>query len=106
VDRVSDGDEVSELTVAVDGTTIRAAGEVDYTSSGQLHAAVSEVLASEPGALIDFDLGAVDFMDSSGLAVLVEAENQGARVRVSRASSPVKLVIEVTGLQHLLWEGE
>jgi anti-anti-sigma factor len=104
VDVVSE--DGSELTVAVDGTTIRAAGEVDYTSSDQLHAAVTEVLAGTPGALIDFDLSGVDFMDSSGLAVLVDAENRGARVRVSRASSPVKLVIEVTGLQHLLGEAE
>ncbi|MBV9952491.1 MAG: STAS domain-containing protein [Acidimicrobiia bacterium] len=99
-------DETSELTIAVEGTTIRAVGEVDYTSSSQLHRAVDEVLAGGPGTLIDFDLGGVEFMDSSGLAVLVEAENRGAHVRVSRASSPVKLVIEITGLQHLLWEGE
>jgi anti-anti-sigma factor len=98
-------DEASPLTIAVDGTTIRAAGEVDYTSSGQLHDAVLELLAHSSRAHVDFDFGDVDFMDSSGLAVLVEAENRGATVRVVRASSAVKLVIEVTGLEHLLGDG-
>src|SRR4029078_3798343 len=91
VDGISD--EGSNLTVAVDGTRIMAVGEVDYTTSGQLHHAVSAVLADNPGARIDFALVDLSFMDSSCLAVLVEAENRGAHVHVSRASSAVQLVI-------------
>ena len=97
-------DDVSDLTVTVDGTTITAVGEVDYTSSGQLTAAVGDVIDANPGTRVEFDLGGVDFMDSSGLAVLVEAENRGATVHVSRSSSAVQLVIRATGLQHFLGE--
>ena len=41
-------------------------------------------------------------MDSSGLAVLIEASNRGAEVRVRSATSAVQLTIRATGLEHLL----
>jgi anti-anti-sigma factor len=98
-------DEVSELTVDVDGTTIRAVGEVDYTSSGQLHAAVDEVLSSAPGALVDFDLAGVEFMDSSGLGSLVgllKLLPAGGVVRLAEVSTSVQRVLRLTRLDTVL----
>jgi anti-anti-sigma factor len=86
----------------LDGVTIRVAGEIDYETSGSLKAAVEEALAKADGDSVVFDLGEVGFMDSSGLAVLIEAENRGASVRVREASPAVALTIRATGLQHLL----
>jgi anti-anti-sigma factor len=95
----------SELTITVeevDGVTIRVAGEIDYETSGSLRAAVEAAYAAAAGRSMVFDLGEVGFMDSSGLAVLIEAENRGAAVRVREASPAVALTIRATGLQHLL----
>lgn len=95
----------SELRITVeelDGVTIRVAGEIDYATSGSLRAAVDGALAKADGGSVVFDLGEVGFMDSSGLAVLIEAENRGASVRVREASPAVALTIRATGLQHLL----
>jgi anti-anti-sigma factor len=95
------------LDIAVEGEgegpiTVTVAGEVDYETSGELRAAVNGVLERAPGTRLHFDLTGVDFLDSSGLAVLIEAENRGAEVRVTGASAPVRLTIRATGLQHLV----
>jgi anti-sigma B factor antagonist len=98
-------DPVSELRITVeelDGVTIRVVGEIDYETSGSLRDAVVGALATARGESVVFDLGEVGFMDSSGLAVLIEAENRGATVRVREASPAVALTIRATGLQHLL----
>lgn len=97
----------SELRITVeelDGVTIRVVGEIDYETSGSLRDAVDGALATADGGSVVFDLGEVGFMDSSGLAVLIEVENRGASVRVRDASPAVALTIRATGLQHLLAE--
>jgi anti-anti-sigma factor len=98
-------EERPDLTVTVDErdpAMIRVAGEIDYSTSARLHEAVDEVLRTGTGGPLVFDLADVEFMDSSGLAVLVEAENRGAQVHVREASTAVELVIRATGLHHLL----
>ncbi len=58
------------------GTVIEAAGEVDLTTAPQLReellAAVGD--ADKPGVIVD--LSQVDFIDSAGLALLVEARKR------------------------------
>ena len=98
-------ESASELRITVeelDGITIRVVGEIDYESSGPLRATVDGALDSVGAGTLVFDLRGVAFMDSSGLAVLIEAENRGAAVRVREASPAVQLAIRATGLQHLL----
>jgi len=100
-------ESASELRITVedlDGVTIRVVGEIDYETSGSLRTAVDGALANSGGGSVVFDLGEVGFMDSSGLAVLIETENRGASVRVRDASPAVALTIRATGLQHLLAE--
>jgi anti-sigma B factor antagonist len=52
---------------------VTAVGEVDLATAGELAAAVRAALDSRPGTVV-IDLTEVQFLDSSGLAVLAEAE--------------------------------
>jgi anti-sigma B factor antagonist len=52
-------------------------GEVDMASAGQLRSEVFRCLAERPAVLV-LDLAAVTFLDSAGLAVLVEAHRAAA----------------------------
>jgi anti-anti-sigma factor len=102
-------DELNEgnaLDIDVDEgepVTIRVRGDIDMETSVTLRVAVDEVLQRQPQCeLLVFDMAGVDFMDSSGLSLLVAADNAGPRVEVRDPSESVRLVIEATGLQHLL----
>ncbi len=52
------------------------------------------------------DLSAVSYMDSSGLGVLVgqiaRLDESGGSLRLSNAREPVRRVIDLVGLNHLL----
>jgi anti-sigma B factor antagonist/stage II sporulation protein AA (anti-sigma F factor antagonist) len=84
---------------------VELTGELDLHGSEQLAAAVHRVLES-PVELVELDATHLTFADSAGLrAVLqarVDAESNGATLRISAVSPPVGRVIEIAGLSDLL----
>jgi anti-anti-sigma factor len=106
MDDVSDDTTGLQVEVPVGGASVvRVSGQIDIETAGTLRGAVEQLLASGPPPTIEFDFGAVTFMDSSGLAVLIDAENRGVVVTVTQATSSVALTIRATGLEHLLAPG-
>lgn len=63
-------------------TIVRIAGELDAASAPRLRFALEE-LADGPERRLVVDLGALDFIDCSGLAVL---EDLGCRLRLRQAA--------------------
>lgn len=72
------------------------AGEVDFSNSAELAAAVEERLASGSGPLT-VDLSRVDYLDSAGLSVLF-AHAEQIEVVISPLLAPV---LAVSGLADL-----
>lgn len=54
------------------GVVVRVHGEIDYNRSPDLRVALMGVLQANPGKVV-IDLSAVPYMDSSGVATLIEA---------------------------------
>jgi anti-sigma B factor antagonist len=80
-------------------------GDLDVAIGAEFVAAVDEVLAADDApARVVIDLGAVDFIDSSGLRALLQLQqSHGERVRVGTMSDVVKRLLELTGtLGHFL----
>jgi len=79
------------------------AGELDASTSPSLAAAFSQLPAGS--GQVDVDLGAVTFIDSSGLRILIalsdRATAEGRKVVVSGASNPVRRLLEITGLDSM-----
>ena len=102
-------DPQESITVAIrrEGATavIELAGELDLHSSGELGAAVDQVLADPPNA-IDIDAQGLSFADSAGLRALLlarkQAEEQGVGLRLSRVSEALGRLLEMTGLREIL----
>lgn len=80
---------------------VKVAGEIDLATADQLRTALLPVLAAGPPC-ITFHLAGVDFIDSSGLAVLVNSANHTDEVFVREPSPAVLRVIEATGLSDIL----
>ena len=87
------------------GCCLELAGELDLAGAPRLEAALDDALAAAPER-VDLDLARLDFLDSSGIAVLVRAWNR-ARHTPTRLSihDPVPAVartLEVAGVMELL----
>lgn len=58
------------------GTLVEAVGEVDLTTAAQLREPLMDAVNSGQKTSVIIDLSRVDFIDSAGLALLVEARKR------------------------------
>jgi anti-anti-sigma factor len=100
------GDDAFRVVSTWDGTTLvlTVEGELDLAAASTWDDAVVVHLDRGP-AQIDVDLGAVTFMDSSGLGVLVKlrswADGHDARLQLLRVPRNVLRVLEFSGVVEL-----
>jgi anti-sigma B factor antagonist len=82
-------------------------GEIDLVNSTRLKRALDDELDRlPPPAEIRADLSAVDFMDTTGVAVLLHARSRalarGSRFVVTSASPFLDRLFEITGIAPLI----
>lgn len=90
-----------ELDNASEPAVIRVVGEIDITTGPTFARRVDELVAARRDAVV-FDFEGVEFIDSSGLAVLVNVARAGRRVVIRNASDVARRTIEVTGLTEVI----
>ena len=85
--------------------TVSVTGELDLLTAPKLVAHVDRLLRVEPGDVV-LDLEATQFIDSAGLAILLNLqrrlERRDHRLRVVCDDGPVRRVIEMARLEETL----
>ena len=93
-----------EVRRSADASVIRLAGEIDMLTTPTLRTRVTEELQEGPPVLV-LDMLGVEFLGSSGLALLVEAldesRNRQVALRLVVDSRPVSRPLQATGLTDL-----
>ena len=93
-----------ETTPSPGGAVVTATGELDLHTAPRLAEALAPHV--DAGDTVIADLTAVTFMDSSGVAVfvqaLVRARDTGARLALVAPQSRVRRVLAITGLDGML----
>ncbi|HEX9504734.1 MAG TPA: STAS domain-containing protein [Acidimicrobiia bacterium] len=78
-------------------TIVIATGEIDMATAPELRAGLAETTGD-----VIIDLAAVEFLDSSGIGVLVAAGNRlaaaGGSLALRAPRPPVRRVLEIVGL--------
>jgi anti-sigma B factor antagonist len=92
---------VKEIRRSPKATVVVLTGDIDLHHVPQVHPVLLDECAEKPPMLI-IDLGEVEYMDSSGVGVLVHAfqkvkANQG-KLRLIRMGSRVRGIFEITKL--------
>jgi len=83
--------------------TIQPSGELDIATVGRVRALAEQ---RRPGEAIELDLRRLDFLDTSGLQLVVElhraAREDGYELILVRATQGVQRVFELAGLDDVL----
>jgi anti-sigma B factor antagonist len=79
------------------GPIIAITGELDLGCVSTVRAGIDDYLVDGDQRVV-FDVGKLTFMDSSGIALLVQVANRVGTVQVRNATPVVQRVLEVTGL--------
>jgi anti-sigma B factor antagonist len=94
-----------EVTTKGEASVISVIGELDLASSPALEEELQR-LAAGHAALVIVDLSELEFMDSTGLSVLVRAhqraEESGQRFGLINASQQVQRLLSLTGVADRL----
>ena len=101
--------EPREFAIAVetngDHTTLAVTGEVDLDTAGRLQHQLVQLAATD-ASLVTVDLANTDFMDSTGLHVLVVAmkrlREKGGDLVVRAPSRKIARVLELSGLTSVI----
>jgi anti-anti-sigma factor len=102
----------TELTLSVSTTwhdrvaTVSLGGELDLGSRDRLERAIGEAVSAEGTRSVLVDLANLEFIDSSGIGMLLKGRRQadavGVGYQVSAATGIVQQVLSLTGvLEHL-----
>lgn len=76
-------------------------GELDTSNVAALEATMSSVTTQTPRR-VTFDLTALEFMDSAGIAVLINTAAKVSEVLLRQPSPIIRRVLETTGLSSVL----
>jgi anti-sigma B factor antagonist len=82
--------------------TLAVSGEVDLATSPLVDDAITEAIASSGVTVVEVDLAAVEFLDSSGVALLLKgrrrADERGVAYRVTGAHGTPLQVLQIAGV--------
>lgn len=86
-------------------TVLTLTGELDISSAGRVEKELTRAEERRPGALV-LDLSQLDFMDSTGLRIVVSADararERGSRFAVVRGPDAVQRIFRITRLDERL----
>ena len=99
---MSKADELEIHTDTIDdGVVLRPVGEIDLSCAAMLRQRLSQVQDGQPARLV-IDLSAVPYMDSSGVATLVEAmqiaRRTGSKLVLAALQDKVRSIFEIARL--------
>lgn len=81
---------------------LRVVGDLDLSTVPVLSAAVGQLVDGVTPRPLHLELSRIDFMDSSGIALLLQIANVASEMRLVNPSTAVRRVITMSGLETIL----
>ncbi len=88
------------VTVSDGCTVIALEGEIDLSNADEVHATIDR-LNARPSPRVVFDLARLDYLDSSGIALLLAAAEQ-SDVEITHASDLITRLLDITGVSEVV----
>ncbi len=88
------------------GPVVALAGDLDLGSAPRLERELQQIEGIQPGGRVLIDLRGLSFMDSTGLSLIIKAqqaaERNGQRLALRRGPHQVQRLFELTGVLDVL----
>lgn len=88
-----------------DAPVIRVTGDLAYASAESLRREIDQIVSTAPATLV-LDFGGLQFVDSTGLSVIVHAWREGqqrdTRLRLRAVPRFLQAILDMTGVTGLL----
>ncbi|MFF5216871.1 STAS domain-containing protein [Micromonospora sp. NPDC000442] len=88
-----------------DAPVIKVVGDLAYTTAAPLRAEIDRLMSTDPTTLV-LDFGGLQFIDSTGLSVIVhswrEGQQRGIRLRLRTVPRFLETILDMTGVTGLL----
>ena len=96
--------KMPELKHATNGRklTIELEGRIDSTSAPEVEAAIAAIRAGADHTELDFDCGALEYISSAGLRVILRVLKAVPKTRLLNVSSEVYEILEMTGFTEMM----
>ena len=89
-----------------DTLTIKVIGDIDHHSAQGVRSIADGVIFEKRPRLVILDLSAVEFMDSSGLGLILgrynASEEIGAEFKIYKPARNVQRVLELAGIERII----
>ena len=86
--------------------TVRIIGDIDHHSARGVREKIDSIIFDKKPLLVLLDLNAVEFMDSSGLGLILGrytvTKDIGAEFKITNPSSNVKRILDLAGIERLM----
>ena len=80
---------------------VQISGELDLSNVDEMRRVVEPIVAENPSRFV-FELGELQFMDSSAITVFLQTAARVGRVELRDAGATVRRIVEATGLTDIL----
>lgn len=86
--------------------TIKALGDIDHHSAKNVREVMDKLIFEKKPSLVLMDLSNVEFMDSSGLGLILgrytTCEEIGAEFRIIKPAPSVSRILSLAGIERLM----
>ena len=100
------GEKILEIINSGDKLTVLLSGELDHHSFKKIRPTIDAQIEEHTPKLIILDFGGVNFMDSSGIGLILGrkriAESFGGRVMLQNITGYVEKLINLAGLSTMI----
>ena len=99
-------EKLTELSFANYTLNVKIRGDIDHHSVKRVRAQIDEAILQKKPQLIVLDLSSVDFMDSSGLGLILGrysyAVDIGSRLILYKPTNRIKRILEMAGIERII----
>lgn len=94
-----------EIAPEADTVTAVLSGEIDHHGAGRLRDSIDDTLRRTCPRLLVMDFGGVDFMDSSGIGIVLGRyrlmQDMGGKLSLRNLPPHIRKVLRVAGISNL-----
>ena len=99
-------EKLTELSFANYTLNVKIRGDIDHHSVKRVRTQIDEAILQKKPQLIVLDLSSVDFMDSSGLGLILGrysyAVDIGSRLILYKPTNRIKRILEMAGIERII----